>query len=231
VKIKIVILALVTSISAAAAADIPQPGPAAPPAYRPPPISPAYNWTGFYIGAMGGGGWSTSQGVDFKGGFAGGTIGANAQFSSFVIGAEAEGAWSNIGQTSGFLFGLPVTVTDTIQAFGSVTGRAGFAIDNLLIYGKGGFAFASNNLKFTGPGGSVGDTETHMGYTAGGGIEYGFTPNWSAKLEYLWAHYGSQNYFATLLPPGAPSGAFDVSTVKFGINYRFGWGGPVVARY
>jgi len=228
-KIKIVMLALVASISAAAAADIPQPGPAAPPAYRPPPISPAYNWTGFYIGAMGGGGWSASQGVDFKGGFAGGTVGANAQFSNFVLGAEIEGAWADIGQTS-TLFGLG-SATDTVQAFGSATVRAGFAIDNVLIYGKGGFAAASNNIKITVLGASVSDSETHMGYTAGGGLEYGFTPNWSAKVEYLWAHYQSVNYFANILPPGLPSGAFDVNTVKFGVNYRFGWGGPVVARY
>jgi outer membrane immunogenic protein len=221
------LIALAGSVAAASAADMPQSAP-----YTPAPVvvSPAYNWTGFYVGAMGGAGWSTSQGVDFKGGFAGGTIGANAQFSNFVLGAEVEGAWASIGQTSSLLFGL-VSATDTIQAFGSATVRAGFAIDNVLIYGKGGFAAARNNLKFTGPGGSLSDTESHLGYTAGGGIEYGFTPNWSAKVEYLWAHYQSANYFASLLPPGVPSGAFDVSTVKFGINYRFGWGGPVVARY
>ncbi|HYW64784.1 MAG TPA: porin family protein, partial [Bradyrhizobium sp.] len=62
-------------------------------------------------------------------------------------------------------------------------------------------------------------------------VEYGFTPNWSAKAEYLFAHYESENYFAGVLPPGVPSGSFDVHTVKAGVNYRFGWGGPVVAKY
>jgi outer membrane immunogenic protein len=75
------------------------------------------------------------------------------------------------------------------------------------------------------------DTKTHTGYTVGGGVEYGFTPNWSAKAEYLFAHYQSENYFAAILPVGVPSGSFDVHTVKVGINYRFGWGGPVVAKY
>lgn len=211
---------LAISTGAAFAADMPQ---TAPYTRAPVMVSPAYNWTGFYIGAMGGGGWSTSQGVDFKGGFAGGTLGSNFQFGNFVIGSEIEGAWSDIGQTSGALFGLSVTATDTLQAFGSATVRAGFAVDNVLVYGKGGFAMASNNLKFTGPNGSVSDTETHLGYTVGAGVEYGFMSNWSAKVEYLWAHYQSATYFATLLPPGAPSGAFDGSTVKFGVNYRFGW--------
>ena len=209
------------------AADIPQAAP-----YTRAPVAvlpPVYNWTGFYIGLMGGGGWSTNQGNDLKGGFGGGTIGVNGQFSNFVIGAEVEGAGSNI-QQSASLFGL-INATDKIQAFGSATVRAGVALDNVLIYGKGGFAAASNNITFSALGVSIGDTQTHLGYTLGAGIEYGFAPNWSAKLEYLWADYQSKNYFVNLAPPGFASGTFDVQTLKVGINYRFGWGNPVVARY
>ena len=229
-KYILVVLTLVGSVSAAAAADVlPAPAPQAPPVYRPPPVSPAYNWSGFYIGAMGGYGWSTTGGVDFKGGFAGGTIGGNAQFGSLVVGGEVEGAWADIGQTVGIL-GL-ASATDTIQAFGSATARVGVAVDNLLIYGKGGLAAANNNIKVAALGVSVSDTQTHLGYTVGGGLEYGFTPNWSVKGEYLFAHYESKNYFTGLLPPGLASGTIDVHTVKLGINYRFGWGGPVVARY
>lgn len=226
---KILIAVAFASVgSAAVAADFPQtPAPAA---YRPAPVSPVYNWSGFYVGAMGGYGASDSQGVDFKGGFAGGTIGGNAQFSNLVVGVEVEGAWSDIGQRTS-AFGI-ITANDRIEAFGSVAGRVGFAVDNLLIYGKGGFAAASNKLSVTVLGVTASDTQTHYGYTAGGGFEYGFTPNWSAKVEYLFAHYQSENYFAALLPPiGAASGAFDVHSVKFGINYRFGWNQPVVARY
>jgi outer membrane immunogenic protein len=227
-KFVLVVLALAGSVSAAQAADIlPAPAPAAPPVYRP-PVSPAYNWSGFYIGAMGGYGWSTSQGTDFKGVFAGGTIGGNAQFGNFVVGGEFEGAWSNIGQTVTFI-GLG-SATDRVQAFGSATARVGVAVDNLLIYGKGGFAAASNNIKVTVLGVPFSDTQTHLGYTAGGGLEYGFTPNWSVKGEYLFAHYQSKNYFTTI-GGGFASGTFDVHTVKVGLNYRFGWDGPVVARY
>jgi outer membrane immunogenic protein len=227
-KFVLVVLALAGSVSAAQAADIlPAPAPAAPPVYRP-PVSPAYNWSGFYIGAMGGYGWSTSQGNNFKGGFAGGTIGGNAQFGNFVVGGEFEGAWSNIGQTVTFA-GLG-SATDRVQAFGSATARLGVAVDNLLIYGKGGFAAASNNIKVTVLGVPFSDTQTHLGFTAGGGLEYGFTPNWSVKGEYLFARYQSKNYFTTI-GGGFASGTFDVHTVKVGLNYRFGWGGPVVARY
>lgn len=230
-KLVLVILTLAGSISAAVAADVLPPAPAAPPVYSPPPVTPAYNWSGFYVGLMGGYGWSTSQGVDFKGGFAGGTVGANAQFQNIVVGVETEGAWSNIGQSTTGFFGL-LTATDRIQAFGSVTGRLGVAADSFLIYGKGGYAFAANNIKIAGPGGFVSDTQIHNGYTVGGGIEYGVTPNVSIKGEYLFAHYLSQNYFASIAPPGAASGTFDVHTVKLGVNYRFGWNNqPVVARY
>src|ERR1700723_3660626 len=116
------ILFFAVFVEGATAADIPQ---TAPYTRAPVEVLPAsYNWSGFYVGAMGGAGWSDSQGVDFKGGFAGGTLGGNAQFSNFVLGGEIEGAWSNIGQTASTLFGL-VSAADQIQAFGSATVRAG----------------------------------------------------------------------------------------------------------
>jgi outer membrane immunogenic protein len=218
-KIKLAVLALLAATTGAGAADMPNPAVA----YQA-PASPAYNWTGFYIGAMGGYGWSTSQGIDFKGGFAGGTVGANWQMSNIVLGVEVEGAWSDIGQTN-------LGASDRIQAFGSATGRLGLAVDNFLIYGKGGFAAANNKLSLTALGLTLSDTQTHIGYTVGGGVEYGFAPNWSAKAEYLFAHYQSENYFTSIVAAGLPSGALEVHTVKFGINYRFGWNAPVTARY
>jgi outer membrane immunogenic protein len=229
VRFALFFLSLMSWAGAAGAADIPAPAPATAPVYVPPRAA-VYNWTGFYVGAMGGYGWSTSQGNNLKGGFAGGTIGGNAQFQNFVVGIEAEGAWADIEQSASGFFGL-VTATDRIQAFGSLTGRLGVALDNVLIYGKGGGAVASNKLSVTVLGLGASDTQTHFGYTVGGGVEWGVTPNWSVKGEYLWAHYESQNYFASLIPPGVASGTFDVNTVKLGVNYRFGWDAPVTARY
>jgi outer membrane immunogenic protein len=68
------------------------------------------------------------------------------------------------------------------------------------------------------------------GYTLGAGLEYGLTPNWSAKLEYL--HYGFSSATApvgTLGPRSAVALSSSVDTLKVGINYRFG--GPIVAKY
>ena len=78
--------------TAASAADLPaRPYAKAPAAV----MSPAYNWSGFYIGAMGGYGWGTDAG---SGGFGGGTVGYNWQLpgSQFVFGVEVDAAGASI---------------------------------------------------------------------------------------------------------------------------------------
>jgi outer membrane immunogenic protein len=213
-KLRIAVLALIASVCAAAAADVPYP------TKTTTPVSPAYNWSGFYVGAMGGYGSTNSQRV--KGEFAGGTVGANWQMSYIVVGVEAEGAWSNIGRPSnGF------TSYDA-QALGSVNGRLGVAWDNILFYGKGGFAILSNTINV--PPFAVSDTKVQTGWDVGAGIEVGFLQNWSVKAEYLYSHYDSVD-----LRPGPfliSSGDLNVHSGKIGVNYRFGWPGtPVTARY
>jgi outer membrane immunogenic protein len=226
-------IVLVISAGTASAADMPN----AAPYQKAPVVSPAYNWTGFYIGAMGGYGWSdrvtiagvTVTNADLKGGFGGGTVGFNYQApgSMFVVGVEADAAWSDI-QRSETLFGI--TAQERIQSFGSVTGRAGVAVDTVLLYGKGGYAWADNKISASALGLTFSETRFHSGWTVGGGGEWAFAGPWSAKAEYMFARYNSERYLAALVPPGVALAA-DVHTVKAGINYRFGWGGPVVAKY
>jgi outer membrane immunogenic protein len=69
----------------------------------PPSVAPAYNWTGFYVGAHGGAAWADNKFVDVlgatftaQGGFGGGQIGYNWQTGPWVFGAEAEGSLSRI---------------------------------------------------------------------------------------------------------------------------------------
>lgn len=224
---------LVTSAGTASAADMPQ----AAPYQKAPYASPAYNWTGFYIGAMGGYGWSdqvrasiggltaSTSSNDLKGGFGGGTVGYNWQTGNFVFGIEADAAWSDI-KFSESAFG--VTFTDKIQSFGSVTGRLGFAANAALFYVKGGYAWADNQVSATGFGATFSESRFHSGWTIGGGLEYLFVPNWSGKVEYMYADYSSANYLTTFVPGGIGLGV-TVNTVKAGVNYHFG--GPVVARY
>jgi outer membrane immunogenic protein len=220
---------LVISAGTASAADMPS----AAPYQKAPYVSPAYNWTGFYIGAMGGYGWSDRvtvggvalTGADINGGFGGGTVGFNYQApgSMFVFGVEADAAWSDL-KRSETIFGI--TAQERIKSFGSVTGRVGVAIDAVLLYGKGGYAWAENEMSLSALGLTVSESHFHSGWTAGGGVEWAFAGPWSAKAEYMFTRYSEENYALS----GAGVGA-DVHTVKAGINYRFGWGAPVAARY
>jgi len=164
--------------------------------------------------------------VDFTGGFGGGTIGYNWQVSpNWLIGLEGEGAGANIGQTASIL-GYPVA-SYKIRSFASIAGRVGFTANEWLLYAKGGYGWVDNKLTVLG----VSDSQTHNGYVVGAGVEWGFAPNWSAKVEYLMYHADSKNYFGNLVPGGVASGDFDINTIKGGINYHFNWGAPVVARY
>ena len=99
---------------------------------------------------------------------------------------------------------------------------------------KGGYAYPDNNDTLTLGGVPVAfalDQNHRDGYTVGGGIEYMFAPNWSAKVEYQYYNFGSANFTA----PAAliPTGSFttDDNVFKVGVNYRINWAGPVTARY
>jgi outer membrane immunogenic protein len=221
---------ILLSSTAASAADLP-PQPQQP--YRPPVVvSPAFDWTGFYIGVMGGYGWSNSATVggiavtnaDLKGGFAGGTVGYNFQMGQFVVGIETDAAWSDVNHTE-TIFSI-VTAQDKFQSFGSVTARGGIAVNNLLIYGKGGYAWTDNQISATAFGLTLSESHFHNGWTIGGGIEYAFAGPWSVKGEYMFARYLSQTYLAAA---GGVTLAADLNTFKAGINYRFN--APITARY
>jgi outer membrane immunogenic protein len=225
------------SAGTATAADM-QAVPYTPYARALPYFSPTYSWTGFYIGAMGGYGWSdevrtsiggvtvSTSSSDLKGGFAGGTFGHNWQLGTWVLGIEADAAWSDL-KNSQSAFG--VTAADTIQSFGSVTGRVGFLpVQALMLYFKGGYAWADNQVSASGFGLTFAESRFHSGGTVGAGVEYMFVPNLSAKLEYMWTDYANATYLTSFVPGGIGLGA-TVNTVKVGVNYHF-FGLPV-ARY
>jgi outer membrane immunogenic protein len=208
------------------------------PAYAPPIM---YNWNAFYIGAHGGGAFSSDSnfnglttGNNAGGRFLGGLqVGADFQFApNWVAGVEGQYSWlsGNIGAVfpGGFAY------TNDQRGLGSITGRVGYTWGPGLIYIKGGYAYSNNNETVTLGGIPVGfatDGNHRDGYTVGAGAEYMFTPNWSAKLEYQYYDFGSSHFTApTAL---VPFGNFrtDDQTLKAGLNYRFNWNGPAVASY
>jgi outer membrane immunogenic protein len=203
--------------------------------------APIYNWTGFYIGGHVGGAFSSDNnfnglvtGNNNDGRFLGGLqAGADYQFApNWVVGIEGQYSW--LGHNNSVIFPGGFVYANNQRALGSVTGRVGYAWGPALLYVKGGYAYSDNNetLALAGvPVAFVLDSGHRNGYTVGAGLEYMFAQNWSAKVEYQYYDFGSSRFLAPA--PLVPLGTFrtDDHTVKAGLNYRFNWGGPVVAKY
>jgi outer membrane immunogenic protein len=222
------------SVDSAAAADLPlapAPAPQAPVVYL--PASPVYNWTGFYVGAHAGGGFANSSWSDpFTGlnnnfssgaGFlGGGQIGANYQLNMLVLGVEGDFSWTGLKGSGTDSIGDAINTNTNWTS--TVTGRIGAAFDRILVYGKGGVAFAQDQSSFTdASANSATSSLMRTGWTAGAGIEYGITKNWSAKIEYDYLAFGSQPLnFTTATPTSYTSNAsLNVQELKAGVNFRF----------
>ena len=227
----------------AAAADLP----AKAPIYKAPPPVMAYSWTGCYIGGNAGGLWTDKDWSDpatgdvfakhHANGFLGGVqVGCNYQTGAFVFGVQGDYDWTDADGQGVDLFDPATTERTRVRGLASVTGRVGYAWDRALLYVKGGGAWERDRFDFldTATGVSFATaSETRGGWTFGGGIEYAFWQNWTAFVEYDYYDFGRHR--VTFTDTGG--GIFDVdikerkSVVKGGINWKFDWGGPVVARY
>jgi outer membrane immunogenic protein len=199
------VAALLATIAAgaAAAADIPRPSYYTATA----PLS-AYSWTGPYLGGNLGYEWgTTSNNPTRPSGFAGGVEGGyNIQSGQFVFGGEADLQLSGANDTfAPWKFSNPW--------FGTLRGRAGYAISNFLIYGTAGFALGELQAQTFG---LASESHTNVGWAAGAGIEAGFAPNWSAKIEYLYVDLASNTYALT-----GTSNGLTASLFRMGVNYHF----------
>jgi outer membrane immunogenic protein len=204
-------LLLASIAGAASAADL-----SAPRAYtKAPALSPVTNWSGFYIGAVGGYASQTSGGLlgNIKGGFGGGTIGYNWQFGTYVLGLEGDGTFGDVSQS---VSALGVTATTKVDSFSTIRGRFGVAVDQVLLYGTGGLALADTKVSATAGGVTLSDSQVQTGWTAGAGVEWMFVPHWSLKAEYLYRRFDSVNVFGVV-----PTGTLAVNSGQFGINYHF----------
>jgi outer membrane immunogenic protein len=220
-------LAVLTTLTAANAADLPRRSaemPVKAPAY----VAP-FSWTGFYLGINGGGGWGRSEWTgaagstdrfDVSGALIGGTAGYNWQAGHTVFGLEGDIDWSNIrGSTSSGICAASDCSTKN-DWLGTVRGRVGYAFDRFLPYITGGLAVG--NVKAEVPGGST-DT-TRAGWTVGAGLEAAITGPLSLKVEYLYADLGKGSCDTAACTGAIGSGAdvdFQTNIVRAGLNYRF----------
>jgi outer membrane immunogenic protein len=240
-KLLLITTALIALGSAAQAADL-----AARPYTKAPPMVAAtiYDWSGFYIGANGGGGWShdswnlvggPGQGShDSSGGTVGGQIGYRWQTGPVVFGVEAQGNWADLsGDNVSNLF--PQRNRTKTDAFGLFTGQIGYAWNNVLLYAKGGAAVVDSkyDINSTITGANLASiSDTRWGATVGAGIEYGFAPNWSLGFEYDHIFLDRKDFtFVNNFTGGFQSNSIkqDVDLFTARINYKFG--GPVLSRF
>jgi len=202
--------------------------------------APVYNWTGFYIGAHAGGAIAggivdPASGDTSDGQYLGGVqVGADYQFAPhWVVGIEGQYSWLSSNNTAVNFPGGFVYSNDE-RALGSVTGRLGYVVGPVLLYSKGGYAYSDYRQNLTLGGAPVAfglDGSRKNGFTVGAGIEYMLTQNWSTKFEYQYYDFGNSTFVTPV--PLAAFGAFNNNehVLKFGVNYRFGLAGPVVAKY
>ena len=244
-KILLSSVALIGLTAGAMAADLPSRRVAPAPVI---PVVPAFTWTGFYVGVQAGYVWAeadralrdTVLGVAIVGGgggdldgFVGGAhAGFNYQFGSLVVGVEADlegiGADDDATIVNALQVGDRLTVSSDVDFQGSLRARFGFAFDRALIYATGGLAFVNFNADFayTDPfgvvtTGSFGD-DTEWGWTLGAGVEYAFTNNFTARVEYRFTQIDSIDGRATIGVLGFTSDVEpEFHTIRLGVSYKF----------
>jgi outer membrane immunogenic protein len=171
--------------------------------------------------------------------FSGGLqLGYDYQFqNNLLLGVEADYHWQDASASaSTTLNGFPRTRETRFGDTWSVVGRLGYAWGSTLAYVRGGYASSelsfANTANFNGA--LLGASRTHTdGYVIGGGVAYGFAPNWSLGAEYNFYSFDPGRQLQTL--NGVAQAAyndnidFNIHQILVKLNYRFG--GPMVSQY
>ena len=213
----------------------------------PPPMDdlrPAtFDWSGPYVGIFGAAvavdgtfdGTCTNGGVaclvnptydDFEHsgiGYAYGILGGwNYQIDSFVLGIEGDWAFGGTVATND----EPTIDTDlSFNNIATLRARAGLALDNTLLYITGGLAAVDMEFGAV-MSTSESDSQWVYGWTAGGGLEHAFTPNFSGRIEYLYVDLDDADFSMTdaaLTVFDATQTFNDIHMVRAGLTYNFGW--------
>lgn len=223
-RISILILAgaaTLVSATAASAADLLINQPA--PVYGNNFGSSTGGWDGAYIGGCVGYGWGTltdedgnitptaPSETDLSGWTVGAKLGANFSVGGgLVLGAEGDVAWSGIGG-----YNNDALVDYDINWTSSLRGRAGYDAGAFMPYVTGGLALAGATASRTG----VDNSQVHIGWTAGAGVEVAATEQISVDLGYRYSDYGQATYDLG----GGDISDLNLTThaVTAGVNFKF----------
>jgi len=182
------------------------------------------NWDGVYVGAFAGYGWGTvtdedglvgpavDTDYDLTGWQVGVAAGANFTVSEAIVaGIVADIAWADLsGDSAADDFSYDV------NWLGSIRGRLGFDGGAFLPYLTAGVAFA--NATASEPVALTEDSQTHIGWTVGAGVEFAVADNISLDLLYRYSDYGSKDYDLTTDPTSL---SLTAHTISAGVNFRF----------
>lgn len=221
-RLGIMLSAILSLTAATQAADLGW-NSGASPIYSP---TPASGWGGFYAGVSGGYGFGNAtiapapgaQASNGTGGWnLGGQAGYNADMGGFILGAEADLQWSSINYSEAVAGG---TFKAGVDFYGTLRGRAGMAFGQVMPYVTGGIAAGRGTVTLDN-GVNTSQSATHMGWTAGVGLEAQATQNISIKAEYLYVDLGTQTYNNLPAPIGNIDATQRFSVVRAGVNYKF----------
>ncbi len=254
-------IASILTLASPAAAGDPAPRPAPPSAAD---VPAPFVWAGFYIGSNFGGGsgsgsrlsgfetealaptgavW-TLPGLDPGGVLGGFQAGHNWQAGNVVFGLESDIQAAGLSGGSKAIAPRLAAAHQTIDWFGTTRARLGYApTPTFLVYATGGLAYGGGGSRFVyvdALGNNSGEgfhAWTHAGFAAGGGLEWAFSPEWSAKLEYLYVDLGRSGGHAfneanadgdTLTRAATLTGASNrFHAIRAGLSYHFDLaGGP-----
>jgi outer membrane immunogenic protein len=162
-----------------------------------------------------------------NGAVGGGQAGCDYQFDPFVIGIQ--GMFDGTGMSgTGDPYTSGKTLKTNVPWFATLTGRVGYAFQpNLLLYVKGGAAWARTDFDFRVVGAPNGNGDvTRSGWTFGGGLEWMFAPSWSLFLEYSHLNFANRlETFGNVPGIGSINMNFkqNIDLVQLGVNYRVNW--------
>jgi outer membrane immunogenic protein len=182
---------------------------------------PAASWAGLYVGASVGYAWGEgdqfSEGrfeTDLDGAVYGAQVGYNFQRDNIVFGVEA--SFNRADMDGDILSGGDVVSTE-VDWYATAVARVGYSFGDMLVYGFGGVAWGDVTVGFS----RFESEESHVGWTAGLGVERALSDHLSVRLEYAHVDLGTEDHFRDA-GCDVCEGSAEFDVVKVGVNYKFG---------
>jgi outer membrane immunogenic protein len=125
--------------------------------------------------------------------------------------------------TEGYRLGNLNGTDSRYSWLGDVTAKVGYPVSNLLPYVTGGVAFSDIQHVFVNHAADIGETlsKTRTGWTAGAGLEYAYTKQWSGDVEYRYTSFGNYDQASTEAFPGFTYNQHPtVNTIMLGVSYH-----------